>query len=45
LGKIQEKWNQNNQNVQWIFVEAMDDERNISIVMRGGDNTRDNLVQ
>jgi hypothetical protein len=36
LGKIQEKRNQNNQNVQWITTEAKDDGRNINIVMRGG---------
>ena len=36
MGKIQEKRNQNNQNVHWIFVEARDDGRNINIVIRGG---------
>ena len=36
LGKIQEKRNRNNQNVQWIFAEARDDEININIVMCGG---------
>jgi hypothetical protein len=32
LGKIQDKRNQNNQNVQWISAEARDDGRNINIV-------------
>jgi hypothetical protein len=32
LGKIQEKRNQNNQNVQWISSELRDDGRNINIV-------------
>jgi hypothetical protein len=36
LGKIQEKRNQNNQNVHWISTEARDDGRNINIVTRGG---------
>jgi hypothetical protein len=36
LGKIQEKRNQNNQNVQWILAEARDDGKNINIVTRGG---------
>jgi hypothetical protein len=36
LGKIQEKWNQKNQNVQWISAEARDDGRNINIVTHGG---------
>jgi hypothetical protein len=36
LGKIQEKRNQNNQKVQWIFGEARDDGRNINIATRGG---------
>jgi hypothetical protein len=36
LVNIQEKRNQNNQNVQWILAEARDDERNINIVTRGG---------
>jgi len=33
LGKIQEKRNQNNQNVQWISAEAKDDGRNINMFM------------
>jgi len=36
LGKIQEKRNQNNQNVQWIYAKAKDDGRNINIVTQGG---------
>jgi hypothetical protein len=32
LVKIQEKRNQNNQNVQWISTEARDEGRNINIV-------------
>jgi hypothetical protein len=36
LGKIQEKGNQNNQNVQWISVEARDDGQIINIVTQGG---------
>ena len=32
LGKIQEIMNQNNQNVQWISIEARDDGKNINIV-------------
>jgi hypothetical protein len=39
LGKIQEKRNQNNQNVQWIYAKARDDGRNINIVMRVGAKT------
>ena len=45
LGKIQEKRNQNNQNVQWIFAEAMDHGKNINIVTRGGANTRDDTMK
>jgi hypothetical protein len=45
LGKIQEKRNQNNQNVQWISVEARDDGRNIKIAMRGGYKTIDDVVR
>jgi hypothetical protein len=40
LGNIQEKRNQNNQNVQWIYAEDRDDGRNINIVMCRGDKTR-----
>jgi hypothetical protein len=36
LVKIQEKRNQNNQNVQWISAEARDEGQNINIVTRGG---------
>jgi hypothetical protein len=34
--KIQEKRNQNNQNVQWISTKARDEGHNINIVTRGG---------
>jgi hypothetical protein len=44
LGKIQEKRNQNNQNVQWISAEARDDGRNINIVTRGGAKTGTDAV-
>jgi hypothetical protein len=36
LGKIQEKRNRKNHNVQWISVEMRDEGRNINIVTRGG---------
>jgi hypothetical protein len=39
LGKIQEKRNQFNQNVQWITVEVRDERRNINIVTGGGAKT------
>jgi hypothetical protein len=39
LGKIQDKRNQNNNNVQWISTESRDGGRNINIVTRGGDKT------
>jgi hypothetical protein len=39
LRKIQEKRNQNNQNVQWISLEARDEGQNINIVTHGGDKT------
>jgi hypothetical protein len=39
LGKIQEKMNQNKQNVQWISAEAKDDGNNINIITRGGVKT------
>jgi hypothetical protein len=45
LGKIQEKRNQNNQNVQWISAEARDDGRNINIVTRGGAKTGTDAVK
>jgi hypothetical protein len=45
LGKIQEKRNPNNQNVQWISAEARDDGRNINIVMQGGAKTRTDTVR
>jgi hypothetical protein len=45
LGKIEEKRNQNNQNVQWIFAKARDDGRNINIVTRGSSKTRTDAVR
>jgi hypothetical protein len=39
LRKIQEKRNQNNQNLQWISIEAREDGRNINIVTHGGAKT------
>ena len=36
LGKILEKHNQNNLNVQWISTEAREDGSNINIVTHGG---------
>jgi hypothetical protein len=45
LGKIQEMRNQNNQNVQWILVEARDEGWNINIVTCGGDKTGNDTVQ
>jgi hypothetical protein len=44
LVNIQEKMNQNNQNVQWISVEARDDGWNINIVTRGGMKIRKDTV-
>ena len=38
LGKIQEKRNQNNQNVQWISTKERDERRNINIVTWRGAN-------
>ena len=45
LGKIQEKHNQNNQNVQWISAEAREDGRNINIVTCGGDKIGDDAAK
>jgi hypothetical protein len=45
LGKIQEKRNQNNQNVQWISIEVRDDGRNINIVTCGGAKIGDDAVR
>jgi hypothetical protein len=50
LRKIQEKRNQNSQNVQWIFAESRNDGRNINIVTQGGskmgtDEVRQDLGQ
>jgi hypothetical protein len=44
LVKIQEKRNQNNQNIQWISREVRDEGRNINIVMRGGDKIGNDAV-
>jgi hypothetical protein len=45
LVKIQEKRNQNNQNVQWISAKARDEGRNINIVTHGGAKTRNDAVR
>jgi hypothetical protein len=45
LGKIQEKRNQKNKDVQWIDAEARDDGRNINTVTHGGAKTRDDIVR
>jgi hypothetical protein len=45
LGKIQEKRNQNNHNVQWIYAEARDDGRHINIVTQGGAKIRTDTVR
>jgi hypothetical protein len=45
LVKIQEKRNQNNQNVQWISAEARDEGWNINIVTRGGAKTGNDAVR
>jgi hypothetical protein len=45
LVNIQEKRNQNNQNVQWIYAEAREDGRNINIVTHGGTKTRNDTVR
>jgi hypothetical protein len=45
LVKIQEKRNHNNHNVQWISTKSRDDERNINIVMHGGDKTGNDIVR
>jgi hypothetical protein len=45
LIKIQEMRNQNNDNVQWIFSEAMDEGWNINIVTRGGAKIGDDIVR
>jgi hypothetical protein len=45
LVKIQEKRNQNNQNVQWILVEARDEGQNINIVTHGGAKTGTDTVR
>jgi hypothetical protein len=44
LGKIQEKRNQNNQNVQWILAEERDEGKNINIVTRGGSKLGNDAV-
>jgi len=45
LINIQEKRNQNNQNVQWISADTREDGRNINIVTQGGKKTRNDIVQ
>jgi hypothetical protein len=45
LVKIQEKINQNNQNVQRISAEARDEGWNIKMVTHGGAKTWNNAVQ
>jgi hypothetical protein len=45
LVKIQEKRNQNNQNVQWILAEERDEGWNINIVTCGGAKTENDAVQ
>jgi hypothetical protein len=45
LVNIQEKRNQNNQNVHWILAEARDDGWNIKIVTRGGKKIGNNSVR
>jgi predicted Zn-dependent protease len=45
LVKIQEKRNQNNQNVQWISSEVRDEGQNINIVTRGGDKIGNDVVR
>jgi hypothetical protein len=42
---IQEKRNQNNENVHWISAEERDDGRNINIVTRGGTKTGTDAVR
>jgi hypothetical protein len=45
LVKIQEKRNQNNQNVLWISSKARDEGRNINIVTRGGTKIGNDAVR
>jgi hypothetical protein len=45
LVNIQEKRNQNNQNVQWISAEARDEGWNINIVTHGGAKTGNDIVR
>jgi hypothetical protein len=45
LVNIQEKRNQNNQNVQWISAEERDDGWNINIVTHGGTKKGKNIVR
>jgi hypothetical protein len=44
LVKIQEKRNQNNQNIQWISAEVREDGQNINIVTRGGTKIGNDVV-
>ena len=44
--KIQDKRNQNNQNVQWIRVENKEEDgKKINIVTRGGAKTREDATK
>jgi hypothetical protein len=45
LINIQEKRNQNNQNVQWISTKARDDRWNINIVTHGGTKIENDTVR
>jgi hypothetical protein len=45
LVKIQEKRNQNNQNVQWISTKAREEGQNINIVTCGGDKIGDDIIR
>jgi hypothetical protein len=45
LGNIQEKRNQNNQNIQWISVEVRDKRQNINIVTHGGAKMGDDAIR
>jgi hypothetical protein len=45
LVNIQEKRNQNNQNVQWILAKARNEGWNINIVTHGGAKTENNAVR
>jgi two-component SAPR family response regulator len=44
-GKIQEKHNHNNQNVQWITTKAREERRKINIVMGRGAKKGDDVAK